>query len=93
MPTVFLVKNKVLISARLHLEAGGVPFPGGAGAAVCVRHHAQLLHVPGPGGRFYHHSSHLRLPPLLLHEARRLFFPKPSMGTKVHMPESKFTVV
>ncbi len=83
--TVSLVKNKVLISSRLHLEAGGVPFPGGAGAAVCVRHHAQLLHVPGPGGGLHHHPSHLRLPTLLLHETRRLVPAKPSLETKVNV--------
>ncbi len=82
MTNIFLVKNEVLNSARLHLEASGT-FPSGAGSAVCVRHDAQLLHVPGPGGRFHHHPSHLRLPPLLLYEARRLLLAKPSMGTKV----------
>jgi hypothetical protein len=83
MTSISGLKIKITSLYRLHLEAGGVPVPGGVGPAVCVRHHAQLLHVPGPGGRLHHHPPHLHLSPLLLHETGRLFLAEPSMGTKV----------
>jgi hypothetical protein len=65
------------------LEACGLPLPDCAGPALHLGDHPRLRVHPGPGWRLHRHPSHLRLPTLLLHEARRHGNRQQGMETEV----------
>jgi hypothetical protein len=77
------VVKQLLDNFRVQLEASGVSLPDCAGPAVHLGDHPRLRVHPGPGGRLHRHPSHLRLPTLLLYEARRHGNRQQGMETEV----------
>ncbi len=77
------VVKQLLNNFRVQLEASGVPLPDCSGSAVHLGDHPRLRFHLGPGGRLHRHPSHLRLPSLLLYEARRHGNRKQGMETEV----------